>query len=131
MAENRSAMFVVDSSFLLAYLLPDEESEYVQQFFDRFKTEKITLTAPFLLPFEVFNGLQTAVLRKRINLNLAEKLGQKFLMIPIKLTDLDFTVALKVADTHKITFYDASYLHLAKTYKVKLLTLDKKLKTLA
>ena len=131
MAENNSNTFVIDSSFLLAYLLPDENSEDVQRFFDRFKIEKIKLIAPCILPFEVFNGLQTAVLRKRVELELAEKLGQRFLLIPITLTDLDFAKTLLMADKHKLTFYDATYMWLAQQEKILLLSLDKKLQNLA
>lgn len=130
MAENSTNSFVIDSSFILAYLLPDENSTNVQQFFDRFKIEKISLLAPCILPFEVFNGLQTAVLQKRIKLHLAEKLGKKFLMIPIELVDLDFITTLILADKYKLTFYDASYLYLSKQKRASLLSLDKKLKDL-
>lgn len=126
MEENNNA--VVDSSFFLAYLLPDETVGTVQQFFNKLKSENIQLIAPSLLIFEVFNGLQTAVMRKRINKTMAKELGKRFLLMPIELIEVDFTKTLQLADKHKLTFYDASYLYLSKSQHTELLTLDKKLK---
>lgn len=125
MEENNAS--VIDSSFLLAYLLPDETVGIVQQFFDRLKSENIQLIAPSLLIFEVFNGLQTAVIRKRINTTLAKRLGKIFLLMPIELIEVDFMRTLQLADKHGLTFYDASYLYLSKSQHTELLTLDTKL----
>ncbi|MDO8573538.1 MAG: type II toxin-antitoxin system VapC family toxin [Candidatus Daviesbacteria bacterium] len=126
MEENNT--FVVDSSFLLAYLLPDEAANIVQQFFDKLKSENIQLIAPSLLIFEIFNGLQTAVMRKRVNITLAKELGKRFLLMSIELVEIDSMKTLQLADKHKLTFYDASYLYLSKFQHAELLTLDKKLK---
>ncbi len=125
MEENNTA--VIDSSFLLAYLLPDETETKVQDFFKQLKSKNIRLVAPQLLLFEIFNGLQTAVIRKRISAVLAKKLGEKLLLLPIEFTEIDFMETLQLARKHKLTFYDASYLYLSKSLHATLLTLDDKL----
>lgn len=128
--EENSA-FVIDSSFVLAYLLPDENNLQVQQFFDRLKVKKIRLITSLLLTFEVFNGFRTAVMRKRIKTNLASELGKKFLQIPLEYSEIDFNKALTIADKYNLTFYDATYLYLARSEKLPLLSLDEKLTDLA
>lgn len=130
MEENTSSC-VIDSSFMLAHLLPDEVSDNVQEFFDRLKIEPVVLIVPYIFPFEVFNGIQTAVVRKRITPNLAKKLGEKFLKIAIKLKEVNLIEVSSVASENLLTIYDASYLYLAENLNAPLFTFDKKLRKLA
>lgn len=126
MEENISSC-VIDSSFMLAHLLPDETSDNVQGFFDRLKIEPVVLIVPHIFPFEVFNGIQTAVIRKRITPGLAKKLGEKFLKIAVRLKDVSLIDVSSIAQENLLTIYDASYLYLAENLNVPLLTLDEKL----
>lgn len=130
MAGNTKNEFVVDASFFLAYLLPDEHINGVQKFFNEFKVEKLKLIASPLLPFEVFNGLQFAKSRKRVSLTIIKQLGEKFLQIPIVFEEIDYLKVLHLALKKRLTFYDASYLYLAQTKQVPLLTLDQHLRAL-
>ena len=130
MEENNSS-YVIDSSFILAHLLPDKASNNVQKFFDRLKKEPIILVAPYIFPFEVLNGIQTAVIRKRITPNLARKLGEKFLKIAVKLEDVNFLKVVPIAQSQLLTIYDASYVYLAENLNIPFLTLDEKLKKLS
>lgn len=129
MEENSS--YVIDSSFILAYLLPDETSSNVQHIFDRLKKEPIILVAPCIFPFEVFNGIQTALIRKRIKPNLAKKLGEKFLKIAVRFDDVDLLRVASIAQRQLLTIYDASYVYLSENLNMPLLTLDEKLKKLS
>ena len=131
MGANISDTYTIDASFLLAYLFPDENIQRVQNFFERYKHQKIHLIAPLILPFEVFNGLQAGTLTKRVNPQIVKDLGQNFLQLPIKLEEVDYLEVLSLARSEKLTFYDASYLYLAKKYHTQLLTLDKQLQKLA
>lgn len=131
MAGKLSGKFVVDSSFILSFLLPDESNSIVEDIFDNYLDGKAAFYSPYLLPFEVFNGLDIAVLRKRLSPRLAEELGEKFLLINIKLESVDFPKILKLAISRNLTVYDASYLYLSQTQGFELLTLDTKLKSLA
>ena len=72
--------FVVDASFALAFLLPDERTEEMKQnffasqiknIFQQFINGEISLIAPYLLTFEVLNSLKLAVIRKRISARTA------------------------------------------------------------
>lgn len=121
---------IIDSSFILAHLLPDETSKDVREFFNRLKVEPITLVAPLIFPFEVFNGIQTAIMRRRITVHLAKKLQQQFLKIAIRLEAVNLIDVSSIAQKHLLTIYDASYLYLAENINASLLTLDGKLKKL-
>lgn len=127
MAGNTNHSFVIDSSFLLAYLLPDENIKSVQDFFDRVKVQQITLIAPVLLPFEVLNGLKAGVLSKRLSKETAVSLSRKFIQLPIALQETAFLEVFKFSLDEKLSFYDAAYLYLARTSHLPLLTLDKQL----
>ncbi|MBM3209521.1 type II toxin-antitoxin system VapC family toxin [Candidatus Shapirobacteria bacterium] len=126
MAENTN-QFVVDASFVLAYLLPDEESASVDKVFRRYAAGEVNLSSSELLPFEVLNGLRTAVLQKRVDERIARKLEQAFLALEINLEPTDFGKCFALALKKNLTLYDASYLLLSQEKKTKLLTIDKNL----
>lgn len=128
MAENIELVYVIDASFLLAYLFPDEDIKKVQQVFDLYKAGKIKLIAPLILPFEIFNGLQSGILTKRVDKEIVEQLGGKFIELDIELREVEYLAVLALAIKSQISFYDASYLYLAKEHKLELLTLDERLK---
>src|SRR3990167_1117700 len=121
---------VLDASFILAFLLPDEDIAEVEETFKKFHQKEIQLLSSALLPFEVFNCLKTALLRKRIEFKLASGLGEKFLQLDIKLEEVDFTESFKLSQKANLSFYDASYVYLARSKGVPLLTLDVRMKHL-
>lgn len=123
--------FVVDSSFLLCFLLPDERDELVDEVLDKYTNGKVELFAPLLLPFEIFNGLKVAISRKRISYDEAISLGQRFLRLSIPLIEIDYAKTQEKAHEKDLTFYDAAYLYLSKTEGIPLLALDQKLKDLS
>lgn len=122
---------VVDSSFVLSFLLPDESISEVEDVFDKYFAGQVILIAPIFLNFEVFNGLYTAILKHRIGFKLAQKLGEKFLSLNITLLEIDYLKSFGLAAKESVTFYDASFLYLAKEEDLELLTLDKGLKKFA
>lgn len=127
MAGNINQTYIIDSSYLLAYLFPDEENSQVQLFFNKYKEQNIQLIASPMLPFEVINGFQAGILTKRLNYKVALQLCKKFLELPIQLRDVNFLKVFKLSASHKMSFYDASYLYLAQSQNLPLLTLDKHL----
>lgn len=127
MDANIEQVHVLDASFFLAYLLPDENVSQVQAFFDQYKSQKMNIVAPALLPFEVLNGLLAAVLTKRTTPAVVKELAEKFLQIPVKLEEIDFAGVLNFSLVSKLSFYDASYLYLARKYQAELLSLDRRL----
>lgn len=119
---------VVDSSFVLAFLLPDERSAAVDDIFESFAAGKISLYSAELLPYEVLNGLKSAVLRKRLTSETAARLGHDFLDLPFILEKIDGRRCWELAWREKLTIYDAAYLTVARSPRRPLLSLDTDLK---
>ena len=130
MAENTKT-FVVDASALMAVLMPDENKAVKVKKLLEIIVSKDKIIAPNLLIYEMGNSLKSAVLSKRITFNQAGFLLNTFNQLSINLVSIDVNSVFKTAIKHKITFYDASYLCLAKLHKCKLLTLDKKLEEIS
>lgn len=124
--------FIIDASFILSHLLPDERIEDVTSIFDDYSDKKLTLASTTLLPYEVMSGLNLALRRKRINKKVLKALAVRFLKFKLNIheEEPDNVEALKLAEDLQITVYDASYVYLAKKYHVPLLTLDQKLRNL-
>ena len=125
-AENTKAI-VVDASFILAFLLPDE-TLFAEAVFDQLEKSEIQFFSTPLLPFEVLNSIKIAIKRKRLNVSLANRLMKKFFELKIELLPVNYQELFVLAVKKDLTVYDAGYLWLAKTKKVKLQTLDKQLK---
>ena len=124
---KKTKKVVVDASFILAGLVPDEKRLDVDQAFFAFKNGEVDFISSRLLPFEVLNGLKTIFLQKRVDQNLAQILAKKFLNMHINLLDVDNEEALRLAFKNDLTFYDASYLWVTVTESAELLSFDKKL----
>lgn len=131
MAENtKSSRYLVDASFILAFLLPDERVRSVEQTFKEFVAGDCSFYSSPLLPYEVLNSLKMAVFRKRMTHDQAIDLGKAFLTWDIQIMPSTFQSVLELALRENITVYDASYVWLARQKHIPLLTLDKALKTL-
>ncbi len=130
MVENTKPVFVVDASFVLAFLLPDEQTIRVDSAFDRYARREIDFLSTQLLPFEVLNSIKTAILRNRLKKDLASQLVKKFFNYRIHLESIDFEKAFMLAQKQNLTVYDASYVVLAQTMQIPLFTLDKQLQKL-
>jgi len=122
---------VIDASFILDFLLPDEQSTYVIKTFEEYKKSKILFVAPIILPFEVANGLKYAVKAKRIKENVASELLDTFLKLDIGLLQINLEKTLQVSLEKELSIYDASYITLSQQESFSLLTLDEKLKKLS
>jgi len=127
MDESIKQIFVIDASYLLAFLLKENNFE-VNELMKQYKSKKVSLISTTLLKFEVCNTLKTAILRKRVNKKYAQELLQAFLEYDILEENIDFLQVFKLSISKNISFYDASYLYLAKSKEIKLLTLDHSLK---
>ena len=131
MAENiSSSNYIIDASFALGFLLPDEHSAKVDKIFRQFANGNIILESTFLLGFEIANALTLAKRRKRITFENAKKLLRLFQKWDIKYTEVKLDEVLKISLEKDISAYDASYLWLSKKKGFKLLTLDEKLQNL-
>ena len=133
MDENTNPkQIVIDSSALLNFLLPDENTlPNIKRILSQVKSLKTQIIAPHLLRFEIANAIRSAFLRKRINKNDALIIIENFEMINIHYQKTNLTTTTRLALDHNLSVYDASYLELAISKKIPLLTLDKKLKQLS
>lgn len=123
-----NSVFVVDSSFLISTMFPDEKaSEKHTLFVKDFRADKIVFRSCELLKYEIYNCLKSAVLQKRINKVKVDIIEKGFNLMKIEYQAIDFKKTFDLSLKHNLTFYDAAYLYLAKINKCKLLTLDKKL----
>ena len=119
--------FIVDASFVLSYLLPDEKNEYVKEFFSDYQKRKVDFVSINLLPYEVINGLKSAIIQKRISIAKAKLLIKELSKLDFVLEKIEEIEVLALSISYKISVYDASYLWLAKDKRLKLLSLDENL----
>lgn len=122
---------VLDASFALNFLLPDEGSAQVIRVFEEYLKGKIHFVSLKILSLEVANGLKYAVKAKRIKQETAFEILEKFIKFEIEFLETDLQKVLAVALDHDLSIYDASYLYLAENFNLSLLTLDAKLKKLS
>lgn len=128
MAESiDTPLFVVDASFVLTYLLPDESNKIVDEKCIAHENGEVRFISTDLLVFEVMNGLKTAIMRKRISTKVAKKLLIQMIELDITPCLINFPEVFSLAMSTGLTVYDASYLWLSKNRKVSLLTFDKEL----
>ncbi len=121
-----TAKFVVDSSIVCSWVLPDESSSVAAAAFVHLQTSDAI--APDLLWHEVRNVLMMARKRNRIEFDKACE-GVKLLRglsIFTRRSSSDDMI-LDLAERHQLTAYDAAYLALAIESKLPLATLDKQL----
>jgi len=128
--ERRPQMMVVDCSFLIAGLLPDEIEEQAQLILEDLQRGITLAVVPSLFYQEVSNALLMAYRRKRIS---REVLSQYLDVVAILPLTIDTAAATQgntmktvcaLAEKHGLTTYDASYLELAMRLDLPLVTLD-------
>lgn len=121
---------VIDASFVLDFLLPDEQTARVLDIFEDYKKKDVSFVSSPILQFEVTNSLKYAVGSKRITKQDASKILLIFLDLRIEFIEVDIKECLELSFERDLSVYDASYLYLSQKYDVPLLTLDKKLKSI-
>lgn len=122
--------FVLDSSVALAWLLPDEGSDAVDELADQVEAE--TILVPAVWRLEVGNALLTALRRERLARKDVERLLALVAALPVEqdlpLDDAAYSRVMAIAERYGLTSYDAAYLELAQRRGVALATLDARLR---
>ena len=123
--------FVVDSSVMLAWLMPDERSESVQALLSGEEVGSGRLCAPDLIQTEVLNAVAVACLRRnRISKSLLEVLLDEFVSFGLVLDTprpLSYIALVRLMARYGLSAYDARYLELALRIELPIATLDRKL----
>ncbi|MXY69584.1 MAG: type II toxin-antitoxin system VapC family toxin [Acidobacteriia bacterium] len=121
--------FVLDSSVTMAWIFPDEAS--VSTDLLRESLVEDSAFVPALWPVETGNVLLMATRRGRIAKDDWQQIRENLKALPINIdpvsTDRVWGAVLDLADTHRISAYDAMYLELALRLRLPLATLDREL----
>jgi predicted nucleic acid-binding protein len=121
-------MIVIDSSFILAYVLPDERNPVVVNLFENLINLVDDAIAPNFLFYEIHNALIQAVKRKRIEKRFIHEYIEIFQLLPISYVNTGKPKdIIELAFSYELTFYDAAFLELAIRRNITLATLDRKL----
>ncbi len=121
--------FVVDTSITLAWCFEDEQTGAIMGLLDRMTDTGAV--APQLWPLEALNGLLTAERRGRVSGAVRQRLAGFLQELPIGIDDetasRTWGATAQLAEQHRLTAYDATYLELALRVGLPLATSDKPL----
>jgi len=121
--------FIVDNSVALAWCFEDEQTTEIMALLDR--VTETGAVVPQLWPIEALNGLLTAERRGRIDGAVRRRLAGFLQDLPISIDDETtgrvWTTTAQLAESHRLTAYDATYLELALRLGLPLATTDKPL----
>jgi predicted nucleic acid-binding protein len=120
---------VIDASVTLSWVYSDEHSAASDALLARVANQGAVV--PSLWRLEITSALQNGIKRKRIDAAYRDSVIQKLLRLPIETdpdtNDFAWTTTLQLAEVHRITVYDASYLELALRRGLPLATRDEQL----
>ena len=120
------SVFVLDASVAAAWLLDEPAASRADLALARL--EEQAALVPQLWHLEVRNCLLVATRRERLTAGTAAQRLEALRGLPIRTdTKPDLAVALTLAERHRLSFYDAIYLELAKRRAAPIATLDKAL----
>jgi predicted nucleic acid-binding protein len=115
--------FVLDASIAGCWAFHEEDHPRAEAALARIRTEEAVV--PGLWWFEVRNILVVNERRKRISESDTAGFLRDLARLPIRVDrSPDESVVLRLARTHKVSVYDASYLELALRERLPLATLD-------
>jgi predicted nucleic acid-binding protein len=124
---------VLDSSATLAWAYGDESTDAIGAVFHQLAAEGAWV--PALWKLEVANVLEMGVRRRRHDAAFREDTLADLALLPIRIdpdTGLHaWNTTLRLAERHRLTFYDAAYLELSLRRSLPLATLDDELRTAA
>ncbi len=121
--------FVIDASAAIALISPDEQTDAVFKLFDRMMDHGAF--APALWLFETANAARYKWSKWAASAPTLRESVEQIHGFPVEFVDLEPRIisgsVLTLALRHRLTVYDASYLHLAITLSLPLATLDREL----
>jgi predicted nucleic acid-binding protein len=125
--------FILDASVALAWIYANETTAAILRVFDELKASDAWI--PALWRWEVANALQMNVRRGRHGADFRDAALSNLAWFPIQVDAQAepeaWLGALRIAERHNLTLYDASYLEIAQRRKLPLATLDRELRAAA
>jgi predicted nucleic acid-binding protein len=126
--------FVVDASATLSWCFQDEAVDWVDALFQNLDSG-VEIVVPRHWALEVANALLVAMRRGRITKDGLRGAIRILFLLPIRNDDAGdsvvFTVAIGLAEKHRLSVYDAAYVELAMRANLPLATLDDDLRRAA
>lgn len=118
---------VVDASVVLKWQLDDEEAvaQALALRDDFLLHDRVSFAAPFLLVFELTNGMLTATRQGRLSRDQAEEGLALLLAVGIRLMAVDATRVFSLSMRWKLSAYDGAYLGLAEKLDSEVWTGDR------
>ena len=113
---------VVDASAIVALLFAEPSAPLIAE-----QLRDCELIAPQLLDFELVNACLSKIRRQPEQREALLDAFAARTQMRIETIDIDHLAVLALAQHAKLTGYDASYLHLARTLGAELVTLDRQL----
>lgn len=126
MRRGTSTVVTIDTSAILAVILGEPERDVIIS-----ATAGKDLVAPGSVPWEVGNAFSSMFKRKRLSVGQAEEGVALFQTIPIRFAIPDLVRAVRLSREYEIYAYDAYVLECAIRYEAPLLTLDRRLSSVA
>jgi predicted nucleic acid-binding protein len=124
---------VLDSSIALAWIYANESTDAILRLFDDVRIRGAWV--PGLWRWEIANVLQLNAGRGRHSADFRDDALSSLALLPIQVdAEADrqaWSAALRLAERHRLTVYDASYLEIASRRKIPLATLDRELRAAA
>ncbi len=117
---------VADTSIFLAVALEEPEKDRIIE-----ATAGHELLAPELLPYEIGNALTSMMKRRTLGPEEVISTWGAILAIPVELRGVDIRAALRLAGRFSLYAYDAYFLECALSSRCPLLTLDRRMSTVA
>lgn len=126
--------FVLDCCATIAYVFPDEQSDYVDHIFSLLLNNgKAYVSSNW--PLEIAQACLGAQRRKRITENVSEEIFSILSAFPIQIEPSPSLQTINriysLAEFHSLSTYDAAYLDVSIQYSIPLVTIDKRLKQAA
>ncbi len=111
---------VVDASAVAAVLLVEPEAQAIAE-----RLADSELAAPALIEFEVGNVCWKRAQREPVKAEFYRQAMEEFAALFIPIYAIDAQAVWQLANQTRLTFYDASYLWLARNLQAELVTLDR------
>lgn len=129
-------MLVLDCSVLMAWVAPDEASNYAEQVKEAMARYNVPIIVPPLFYLEVVNVLEVMHRRKRMNEQQVERTLQLLGRLPVTVDAESMLLPTLLAvralmRKYSLTAYNAAYLELSIRRNLRLSTLDKALRKAA
>ena len=126
-------MLVVDSSVILATVLPDETDQTAEAVLEQLEQGSLTACVPALFYLEVINVIAMATRRGRLTQPQAVEGVEAIRELPLLVDTAAYDPRImepvyRIMKEHRLTSYDAVYLELALRRNLPLATLDNALR---